>query len=513
MTAASPRRWLRDNAAWLCVCAAAMVVFPYFAALNNPNENARVWATRAIVAHGTFAIDEVERVWGETSDRAAANGHRYSSKAPGTTLAGVPVHWVHDRIATALGAPPSPRATTLVLRLFTVALPLAFFFCLFGRRVERETGSTHARDLLVIALGLGTMMYTYALGFAGHAQAAALAFGAYVCLLDARRSTDPKRLLLGGALAGLAVLFEYQALLVAIALAAFAAVEHRQRCLYFLAGALGPAAILGAYHTALFGAPWAFPYGALDDPGYQEFHTAGFFGLAAPRARTLAKIIYSADYGLLFFSPFLALGVAGAVHAILRGLRRDGVLVLAIGVAMTLFVAGMSNWRGGWCAAGPRYLAVAVPFVAWGVVLAWRPLFAQRRTATALLVTATLVSVGACVLASAVFPHWPLQFTNPLFEVSLRLVREGYAPYGLGSLLGLGGLAAYLPLAALLVVASWLVLSSLGGAALRVACLAGAALALVAMGLPRRHTTTEKERTFEFVRTVFEPKAGADGAP
>ncbi len=41
--------------------AAYLFVFPYFAALNNPNENVRVWATRAIAHHGTFAIDPVMR--------------------------------------------------------------------------------------------------------------------------------------------------------------------------------------------------------------------------------------------------------------------------------------------------------------------------------------------------------------------------------------------------------------------------------------------------------------------
>ncbi len=55
---------------------AYLVVFPYFERLGTPNESVRVWATRAIVAHGTFAIDAVEREWGPVQDRARVGDRR-----------------------------------------------------------------------------------------------------------------------------------------------------------------------------------------------------------------------------------------------------------------------------------------------------------------------------------------------------------------------------------------------------------------------------------------------------
>src|SRR6185369_3904326 len=113
-----------------------LLVFPYFERLNNPNENVRIWMTRAIAAHGTLAIDAVEREWGEVSDRATDGHHHYAAKAPGTSLLGVPVAFVHDELA---GAAPSRRATTWALRVFSVVLPLGFFLLMFARAVERET--------------------------------------------------------------------------------------------------------------------------------------------------------------------------------------------------------------------------------------------------------------------------------------------------------------------------------------------------------------------------------------
>ena len=140
MTAAAESPW-RLRAILGCVAAAYLFIFPYFRALENPNENVRVWATRAVVAHGSWDIGEVVKAWGPVTDTAAFAGHRYSSKAPGTSVLGVPVHFVHDRLAQALAKrAPTQAETTWVLRVFTVILPLLAFFWVFARRIAAETG-------------------------------------------------------------------------------------------------------------------------------------------------------------------------------------------------------------------------------------------------------------------------------------------------------------------------------------------------------------------------------------
>ncbi|HVT74175.1 MAG TPA: hypothetical protein VHD61_13650, partial [Lacunisphaera sp.] len=77
----NPRPALRRHAAWLLVSAAYLFASPYFEQLNNPNENVRVWATRAVAAHGVLEIDDVVREWGYVNDKAKNERHVYSSKA------------------------------------------------------------------------------------------------------------------------------------------------------------------------------------------------------------------------------------------------------------------------------------------------------------------------------------------------------------------------------------------------------------------------------------------------
>src|SRR3954468_14285366 len=244
---------LSRHAAWLLVTLAYLYVFPYFERINNPNENVRIWAARAIVEHHVLNIDQLSREWGYVNDKATTGAHLYSSKAPGTTFLGVPVLFAETYLHRLTGlAPPTKRQVTLWLRVFWVELPMSLFFFFFARFVERVTRSPVARDLLVVGLGLGTLLYAYGVMFVGHAQAAALAFGGYMLLsgafagepddtsssdaLATEREATTTQLRWGGFLIAAAVIFEYQALLVAAALSVYAATRYRRRAVHCLAG-------------------------------------------------------------------------------------------------------------------------------------------------------------------------------------------------------------------------------------------------------------------------------------
>src|SRR3954453_17179328 len=101
-----PESLLRRNAAWLLVSLAYLYAFPYYERLNNPNENARIWATRAVVVHHVLNIDEVEREWGWVNDKAKNEPHVYSGKAPGTSFLGVPVLYVPPQLRQLFGWGP-----------------------------------------------------------------------------------------------------------------------------------------------------------------------------------------------------------------------------------------------------------------------------------------------------------------------------------------------------------------------------------------------------------------------
>jgi len=515
------------HAAWLLVCFAYLFVFPYFERINNPNENVRIWATRAIVEHHVLNIDQVTREWGYVNDKATIGGHLYSSKAPGTSFLGVPVLWVQTQLHHLARMPsPSKREATMWLRVFSVELPMCLFLFFFARYVERVSGSPAARDLLVVGLGAGTMLYPYGVLFVGHAQAAALAFAGYMLLAGEQRldrdrvgspppapAPSPATLAWAGALAALSVVFEYQALLVCAAVAAYGLYRHRWSSVPFFAGAGVVAALLGLYHTVLFGRPWRFPYAYLENPEFlRHHHSAGFHGLALPKLGAMGSALFSADYGLFIFSPVLALGVLCAIIVTLRGDRLEGALFLVVTAVMLLFLGGMTNWRAGWCV-GPRYIATVAPFLIAGIAHAWRLVrarFALSVTAAGLILASVLMNA----VSAAVYPHYPTDFDNPVFDLALPLLNAGFVPYSLG-LLVLPGLWSLAPLALALLLAL-----SLGAAGEswrpRRWALHGALAVLIAaaflipLSLYGRTPAPSETRATAFVRSTWEPRPAAN---
>lgn len=510
----------RRHVAWGLCCAAYLIASPYFERLNNPNENARVWATRAVVMHHVLNIDAVEREWGWVNDKAKNEHHIYSGKAPGTSFAGVPVSWVHGKLHQLVGWPPPGKGqTTFWLRLFAVKLPLCAFLLLFARYVRRVTGSSWARDAAVIGMGLGTMLYPYGNMFVGHALAAAAAFSAFILLDEAgdepRPGADAVRMLLAGLLAGLAVMFEYQAALVSIVIAAYAIVRYRHRrsaMAAFFAGALPPAFALGVFHTVLFGRPWRFPFGNVENPAFaQTAHRAGFHGLSLPHLSAFPSFLFSPSYGLFAFSPLLVLGVVGVVALYVRGTRdarRDAGLVTAVCLLMFTFLAGMSNWRAGWCV-GPRYIATVTPFLLLPLLRLW-PRVGERWWVTAIAVGLIIPSVLLNVVSGALYPHYPEAFDNPVFDLAFPLIAEGYAPYGLGWLLHLPGAWALAPLAIVVLAALALIAAGDDPRPRRMAAhlslsIAIAAIFLFALGGYGRIPRPTEAHAGTVVRQAWEP--------
>jgi hypothetical protein len=511
----------RRQAAWLLVTLAYLFAFPYYERLNNPNENARIWATRAIVEHGVLNIDAVQREWGYVNDKAKNESHVYSGKAPGTSFLGVPVLAVQTKLRHLMGwSSPGKKETTFWLRLFAVKLPLCVFLWFFARYVERVTRSPAARDLLVVALGLGTLMYPYGEIFVGHALAAAAAFGSFMLLAPPEESDErrggrgpgafDRALMLAGALAGACVVFEYQAVLVSAALTAYAVWRYRDRSLAFFTGALPVALLLGLYHTALFGRPWRFPFGYVENPEFlRRDHTAGWHGLALPKLEAFGSFLFSTDYGLFVFSPVLALGALATALLIARGPRREGILVTSIAVVMFVFLAGMSNWRGGWCV-GPRYITTVAPFLVYAIARAW-PLMREQPWWSSLVAGLIIPSVLLNVVSGAVYPHYPEVFDNPVFDLTFPLLGQGYAPYGFGWLIGLRGLASLAPLAVVVLGALAL---GVGGDDLRpsrwVTHLATALVVAVAFLVPLsaygRKPRAPEQSMSAFVRSAWEPQ-------
>src|SRR5262249_49570565 len=145
--------------------------------------------------------------------------------------------------------------------------------------------SAVGRDLLVVALGLGSLFYPYGVIFVGHAHGAALAFASFMLLAPAAGAPASRRArFAAGLAAGAAVLFAYQVVVVAIALTAYGLARYRRGVGWMLLGALPPAFALALYHGLVFGKPWELPWAHVQNAGFASFHAQGFLGLTAPHA-------------------------------------------------------------------------------------------------------------------------------------------------------------------------------------------------------------------------------------
>jgi hypothetical protein len=162
-----------------------------------------------------------------------------------------------------------------------------------------------------------------------------------------------------GAFAGLACAARASDLLVVAPFWLATVLEDRRRALHFAVAAALPLALVAAYDSYAFGAPWRTGYDFTDTPRFStDLH--------------LGALLLSPTRGLLPFSPWVAIGITGCVV----GARADRhFAALALGAAGTvLLYSAWSMWWGGVCY-GPRLLCDLMPVFAIGCA----PLLQTRR--------------------------------------------------------------------------------------------------------------------------------------
>jgi hypothetical protein len=483
--------------------------FPYWERLHNANELPRVLLTEEIVDRGTFRLDAR---WGElqagsTFDVSVTpEGHKYSNKAPGTSLLGVPAYLALKGLHVVVGGKPSLAEVTWACRFLTSILPFLLFLPLFRRAADRFAGPAGA-DGALVAFALGSMAFPYAHVLFSHALSAACAGGAFALAL-ALAHGEPRRPALAalavGFLLGWAVLADYQSALVLLVVVAYLAVKSptrlRDLALVTVGGA-PPAALFALYHWACFGAPWKTGYSFAPDPAHKE----GLLGVIGPNRAALAQALVTPDNGLLVLCPWVVLAAFGLVVVWRRAQRAEAMALAALALGYVLFVGSLvpEFGRAGW-SVGPRYIVVAMPFFAWLAAAALdavdqRPLL--RTLAHGLVVASVVIMVAA----TTTFPYWPTSLRNPLYEVAFWALGTGHVPHSLGTAVGLHGVRALVPLYAVLAA---LVVTLLGrGERGRSAGLLGAAALaaawVAAIGLAPR-TADAAVRT-HYLDQIWEP--------
>lgn len=479
------------------VLALALLVFtgsyPYLAAVNNPNENVRTYMTMALVEQQTLRIDAIVERHGWVNDMARAPDkktgelHYYSVKAPAISYAGVPVYWAFTKIAPhfghpmpRVGAPPIAlawwlRATTFVLRLFTVQLPCFVFLVWFERFLRAYSNDRVLRLTAVVAAGLGTNYLAYALMFVSHAPFACAAFLSFGLTTRERmlhphdaRQRRMSRAFLAGFFAGLATLLEYHALPVSASLAIYAlsAFARPTRLAAFGGGAVLNVVVLMVFQWRAFGSPLTPGHKMVETKAFAVLHEHGLFGIGLPSLDVLSEISLSHAFGFFGLSPFMWLGLL-AIPAVLltqhgspwmrAEARRTTIGWTLTMLLLWLTVSAAINWRGGWTL-GPRYLGAAPPFFAFGAVVAAeavsRRSLLRRTLARGVLGGLALASVLQIGLPGLLYNTLPESVTRPLAQLALPLLRAGFVPYHAGELVGGRGPTFFYVTAGAMVLAS-----------------------------------------------------------
>ena len=475
--------WIRIRA--LLITAVVLVSYAYFYEGGGWNQNSRLDLVRAIVEQGTLRIDAYHE---NTNDKAIANGHYYSDKAPGLALLAVPVAFAARPLMQAAGVDPeSPRGLvdlSYCVTLFAVALPMAAACaCLFW--IATQLGSSaSASAFAALALGLATPMWAYSTLFWGHALAGACLVFAFGCALRLRvalsSTADVFWALALGFAAGWATLTEYPAAPASAMVAGLALAlvwkdgRRRWRVILGIAAGASPCILaLMAYQHAAFGSVFHPSY-AYYPAGAFSWMTHGYMGLTYPRIDVALKLLFGCRRGLLFSGP----AVLAAPFGLWMLWKRPATHAAAVadaGIAAYyfLFHASFSSWPAGW-SYGPRYLAPGLPLLCLGLAPLWDHARKGWRIVLGILAA---VGVGLTLMAVSVSAQPPDEFHCPLrqfywpsfwagrFSLNLGTVlipaEQGtnhvHGAFNLGELAGLHGLASLMPLFAVwaLAVVLW----------------------------------------------------------
>lgn len=462
----------RDFGTWLLAlglfCALSYTTLDL--GISAPNERSRLYLSVAIYEHHTFRIDEVRARFGPILDEARFAGHYFTDKAPGSSLLGL--------VACAvlrLFVEPSQVTVAMLLECarYGVMVPIgvASFF-VFSRLGGVLGLGRVATRRAAFAYLFATPAFHYSAAFFGH-QIVALGLlsasllvlarseepiagrgpidGAHVSATRPRGGLEPKTawsFLAAGAIVGMSVITEYQALLGALGVLALASVssarERGRRVACFVLGGVPFAAFLAYYHTRCFGGPFELSYHHLANSALASVHRQGLGGVMYPTLEGLWGTLLSLHRGLIVTSPFVMLAIPGARRLWQRGQRLRTVILSSMILGQLTFVAASATWEAGW-GFGPRLLVPVLPLIC---LLVAAGLDEARPWVWSLANSAILIGFVSFQLVTALFAEPPNELRNPWLDVILPLASYAAVAPNLGSrLLGLSGWWSLVPLA------------------------------------------------------------------
>ena len=142
--------------------------------------------------------------------------------------------------------------------------------------------------------------------------------------------------------------------------------------------------------------------------------------------------------------PWLVWGGLAGIGPMLRGrlgsLPPGATRTLAVIVlGYLVFVCLLQQWRtmNGW-SIGPRYLVPAMLPLAFVAGVGWQRLATWKAWLGSLTAGLAAAAMGAVAMVTAAYPSPPAELANPLSELALPLLADGFGVRNAGGWLGLG---------------------------------------------------------------------------
>ncbi len=447
---------------------------------HSSDEMAMLVAADSLARRGTWDI-ELLRWMGEQQGSFGPDGHLYSRKGIGMTLAALPHYWLALQV---------DRLGNVATGMLTNAAVTALTGMLVFLSLRRLRFGQAASLLTALAFGLGTMAWPYARYFFSESLAALGLMLAFYSLLRFSDEQDRLSPLVAGAGLGLALLARLNNALAApflgLLLLTYLARRHGRHgrayvapILLFGLPVLAALGITGWYNTIRFGDPLTTGY--LPEESFTTPFLEGLYGLTLSWGK-----------GLFWYNPLLIAAVA-AWPAFSRRHRAEALLAAGLVLSTLLFYAPWYLWWAGhgW---GPRFLVSLLPFAALPLAVAFQ-LAARRRALAVALTVLAVASLAVQLLGVAVsfnlyledvYAQLGLYDPATLFDPAYSPLVRQWAYLRAGNLdlawaqiepLWLGVLSALLPavLAILVLGATWRrrVSARVGGVLLTVLALYG----------------------------------------
>jgi hypothetical protein len=174
---------------YLLAVLALITTHPY---VGSWNDASRIATVQSLVESRSFVIDRTAFVG--TGDKVSINDHFYSDKPPIPAVLGAAVYMplYHCGLRLHLGSSiPYYLVTLLIVKLFSILGVVAFYL-----QLELAGLNAQSRLLASLALGIGSLYFTWSTTFNSHELAAAFLSLGFYFLLKARFQA-PTRLNIG----------------------------------------------------------------------------------------------------------------------------------------------------------------------------------------------------------------------------------------------------------------------------------------------------------------------------